>query len=136
MSKLRTIYNGWKNAWKISRHKVPQPIQDWFDSRRKICETNECGYHFKGICTACGCPLRAKTKALEETCPENLWLPYIYTDEKGESFVLKEQVPPEVLALMLDNEGNQVLTEDRIPLYQWNIFLSALQNLIDEDKKS
>lgn len=35
------------------------------------------------ICTACGCPIAAKTKAPGASCPKNLWTSYKHKNDES-----------------------------------------------------
>jgi len=86
--KLSTILEGWKNDY--NKDSLPEPIKELFDSRLKICKSNECGQLLIGICTACGCPVKKKTKVLEEECPVNMWEPIKYEIDGKECIVVNE----------------------------------------------
>ena len=72
--KLSNIIEGWVNRFR----KVHPVKESLFRDRLKICETNECGMLKLGVCTACGCPVKAKTRSVDEECPENMWNPIMY----------------------------------------------------------
>lgn len=87
-NKIKSIYEGWRNTF-FPPHPAKQAL---FDVRLKTCETNECGMLKLGICTACGCVVKAKTKSLDQECPENMWLPVMYEHE-GIKFIDIDEIP-------------------------------------------
>ena len=91
LKKIQNILEGWLNRIRP----IPPVQKALFDDRLKICESNECGMLKLGVCTACGCPVKAKTKVLNEECPENMWNPVLYSDGDVEFFNIDE-LPEEV----------------------------------------
>jgi hypothetical protein len=68
----------WRKAWRF----VYRILSGWFNwlfqkpneitrYRRHIC--SECAYNKKGICTACGCVIKAKTACKECDCIKGKW---------------------------------------------------------------
>ncbi len=92
MSKLKSIITGWKNYYKGKN--IPEPLKEVFDERLAICNTNECGNLFVGMCTACGCPVNKKTKSLDETCPANMWNPIYYDHDIEGLVIMTSEIPP------------------------------------------
>ncbi len=64
---LKTGFNGWKNL--IFR--VPE-VEQLADQRRLICY--RCEHRDSITCGLCGCPLAAKQRAMEASCPDGRWL--------------------------------------------------------------
>jgi len=64
--KLKEIISGWKNL--IVRNPQTERIQK---IRATMC--SKCEHNIKSICKKCGCPLAAKTRSLESTCPLKKW---------------------------------------------------------------
>lgn len=77
MSKAGEIVEGWTNL--VFKKEAVERIAK---SRINICNT--CPHHSKlhettridDHCTACGCPLAAKTRSLQSECPKGLWKAY------------------------------------------------------------
>lgn len=57
---------GWKNV--IFKN---QATEDLAFDRAAVCA--ECPFNINNTCSSCGCPLIAKTRSPESTCPENKW---------------------------------------------------------------
>ena len=86
------IIKGWINYYLDLLGLIPEPKRSIFDTRLLQCQSNVCGKLKFGICTACGCPVKKKTKVLLETCPENMWNPTVY--EFGDiQFIFREEIP-------------------------------------------
>lgn len=85
---IYNIIEGWLNRFRT----IPPAQKALFDDRFKICQSNECGKLKLGICTACGCPVKAKTKSLNEECPENMWNP-VLREYEGKEFFFVEELP-------------------------------------------
>ena len=65
-AKLRNILAGWRNVV------VKNPeIERLARARGAICL--ECPHRKRIVCGKCGCPLKAKLRAPEATCPDNRW---------------------------------------------------------------
>jgi hypothetical protein len=86
MIKIRNIIEGWINRFR----KLHPAKQQLFDDRLKVCEP--CEMLKAGICTACGCVVKAKTKSVDEECPENKWLPIMY-EQNGIRFIDIDEIP-------------------------------------------
>lgn len=82
------IFEGIKNSIFTSEH-----ITEVSESRLDICRTNKCGAYdtigtgcaVKGTqpcCSACGCSLKLKTRALSSKCPKDHWGPEVTAEEE------------------------------------------------------
>lgn len=92
---LDKVIKGWKNDSKDKKGELLPEDKELFDARLSVCRLNKCKRLLAGICTACGCPVRKKTKVLTELCPENMWSPIIYTEgTTGDHFILVSELPP------------------------------------------
>lgn len=72
------IIKGWTGVVKGTK-------EDFAKERMDVCNT--CPAKKAGVCTICGCPLIAKTKVIEEHCPENKWTDVKYFEDAGMSLV-------------------------------------------------
>lgn len=64
--KLLTIVDGWKNLlFKNSR------VELLAEKREQICLP--CPHKTAYTCGLCGCPLKAKLRAVDARCPDNRW---------------------------------------------------------------
>ena len=64
---LKTGFNGWKNlVFKTAN------VEKLAEHRRLIC--NRCEHRESITCGLCGCPLAAKQRATEASCPDGRWL--------------------------------------------------------------
>lgn len=127
---LINIFKGWYNAWR----KLPPGIKRFYDDRLNVCYTNECGKLKLGICTACGCPVKKKTKVLSEKCPENLWFPWVYEIE-GAMFIRLSEVP-EWMAKEWNRLEEAYIQDERLPydailLEDWEYFLQEAETAIE-----
>jgi hypothetical protein len=145
---IKDIITGWKNDWLDKRGKIPAPIKELFDARLSACKQNECGKLMAGICTACGCPVRKKTKVLTEECPENMWNPVVYAnpDESKPAFIVLEEVPESLReplkSFLIEKWTNEGTSKDTVGLgtmllnnpyawvwaEDWNAFLESLSS--------
>lgn len=128
MINLKAILLGWTNWFKYN--KLPTYQKEIFSERVSVCKSNECGEYRLGICTACGCPVSAKSKVLSELCPENMWTPtvYEYNDTK---FINLEQCNEYLRGKYLV-EHCKFINEDWAPtdaveLSHWLKFLKAIE---------
>lgn len=79
INKIKSIIRGYKNLiW------TNEELEPWFKERLDVC--SPCPYNLKGICTACGCVIAAKTRSPVEQCPMNYWNPKLYCDENNQEF--------------------------------------------------
>ncbi len=60
-------FNGWKNLI-FKKTEVEQLAEH----RRQICSC--CEHRKETTCGLCGCPLGAKQRAMEASCPDGRWL--------------------------------------------------------------
>jgi hypothetical protein len=65
-NQLRTILDGWRNVVL----KDPE-IEQLAQARGEICM--QCPHRKLIVCGKCGCPLKAKLRAPDSTCPDNRW---------------------------------------------------------------
>ena len=63
---LKNILAGWRNVV----IKDPQ-IEELAEARGEICL--RCPHRKLIVCGKCGCPLKAKLRAPDSTCPDNRW---------------------------------------------------------------
>lgn len=63
-SKPKKIIKAWAAALFGRNKAMAKP-------RLEICKV--CPSNILGVCTHCGCPVRAKVRLKEETCPEGKW---------------------------------------------------------------
>jgi hypothetical protein len=63
---LKNILAGWRNVVV----KDPQ-IEKLAQGRGEICL--QCPHRMLIVCGKCGCPLKAKLRAPDSTCPDNRW---------------------------------------------------------------
>lgn len=66
LKKFREITEGWKNV----AFENPE-VEKIANDRATICAG--CPFSKAGICTKCGCPLKAKTRSIQSKCPEGKW---------------------------------------------------------------
>lgn len=137
-SKLSSIIEGWKNDNLNKKGKLPRPLKELFDNRLQICKSNECEKLLLGICTACGCPVKKKTKSLQEECPENMWSPVVYTFE-DETFIISSDIPSNELRELLDVFVAGVYLEisgvvGAVAYSKWQEFIAELD--FDEEKRA
>ncbi len=66
VDQLKNMLNGWKNVV-ITDSEVEALAQQ----RSEICLG--CPHKKKITCGLCGCPLKAKLRAVDETCPDQRW---------------------------------------------------------------
>ena len=64
--KLNNIVSGWKNVFVPDEEVEKVAIQ-----RLAICE--DCPHKKLMVCTLCGCPLKAKSRAMDDSCPDGRW---------------------------------------------------------------
>ena len=67
VDQLSTILNGWKNVMIVD----PE-VEILAQERGQACL--QCPYKKAITCGMCGCPLKAKLRAVDATCPDNRWL--------------------------------------------------------------
>ena len=64
--KIKEIFNGWKNVV------FPNPqVEQIAKARAAIC--SKCEFNVRSRCKKCGCPLIAKTRAMQSHCPLKKW---------------------------------------------------------------
>lgn len=127
MGKLKAIINGWKNDYLDKKGLLPEPIKELVDSRLATCRSNVCGKLVFKVCTACGCPVKKKSKSLMETCPENMWNPQVYEYE-GIMFVSVKEIPTSLwmaLAVFIEDKKRPDIP-DAIYYDDWVKFLELL----------
>ena len=66
VSQLKNILDGWKNVF-IS----DDDVEILAAERLSVC--TQCEHKKKFTCGLCGCPLKAKLRAVEAECPYNRW---------------------------------------------------------------
>jgi hypothetical protein len=66
LKQLKNMLDGWKNVF-ISDEEVEELAKE----RLIVCE--QCPHKKKFTCSLCGCPLKAKLRAVEAECPDNRW---------------------------------------------------------------
>lgn len=66
---LKLIWQGWTN-WILDLISDIK-YKKYFNERYEIC--SECESNKMGICTECGCVLKAKTMAEDASCPKGKW---------------------------------------------------------------
>lgn len=133
--KIKNIIEGWKNWF----HKRSPAEEALFDVRLKQCQSNECGKLLLNVCTACGCPVATKVRALDEECPENMWEPILY-EENGIHFFDSEELPSstqdEFIDWMISKVGRfravKVTSGYFHPWEMWQEFKEYLRNKKDE----
>ena len=65
-SQLKNMISGWKNVFITD-----EEAEELAAERSQVCDQCE---HKKGfVCGLCGCPLKAKLRAVEAECPDNRW---------------------------------------------------------------
>jgi hypothetical protein len=65
-NKTKNIVDGWKNL--LFRD---EQIEALAKTRLKTC--GECPHQKGFICGLCGCPLKAKSRAVNDKCPDGRW---------------------------------------------------------------
>ena len=66
ISQVKLAANGWRNlTFKNDR------IESLYESRLAICQ--RCEHKTSKTCGLCGCPLAAKLRAENATCPDHRW---------------------------------------------------------------
>lgn len=133
-SKLESIISGWRNDARARRRRLPAPLIAWFTERLEECRSNQCRRLLAGVCTGCGCPVSKKTKSVTEECPDNRWLPRIYTAADGTELVLLAELPAEIAALFTTTRpAYQYLEEYQggIRYADWFSFLEELESLLE-----
>lgn len=90
-----------------------------------------------GICTACGCPVKSKTKVLDEECPENMWNPVLY-ERDGIEFIDTNQLPLKVASSlelwMIETDKVYLMPcndEDSLYFLSWENWLEYKEYLKD-----
>lgn len=121
---MNKIIKGWLNWLFPSR--VPTEAKELFDARLSVCERNECGKLKMGICTECGCPVKAKTKVFTENCPLNMWAP-THQEYEGITYVDLEEVPDKIKVLFI-RKSNAFTRHPDLPygfieLKEWESFM-------------
>ena len=66
IDQFKLATNGWKNLLVKNNH-----AELLFQQRIDVC--NQCEHKTPLTCGHCGCPLAAKLRAVEATCPDNRW---------------------------------------------------------------
>ena len=66
LDQLKNMLDGWKNVF-ISDEEVELLASE----RQIVCE--QCPHKKKFTCGLCGCPLKAKLRAVEAICPDDRW---------------------------------------------------------------
>jgi len=66
VAKISEIFNGWKNVVFPN-----EEVEKVAKKRAAICA--QCEYNVKSRCKKCGCPLVAKTRAMQSDCPLKKW---------------------------------------------------------------
>ena len=119
LSKIVEIYNGWKN-WLLSFFRKTS-VDELAKSRLSTC--NLCGYNVAGVCTSCGCLLRAKVYSATSFCPINAWEPILY-----EPNIIYLSEVPKMMKISFSNwlvvKGH--LVEEEIDNDLWEEFLEQL----------
>ena len=77
----KNIAEGWKNV-------VTGKNKDISENRMSVCD--RCEHKSMGACNICGCPLIAKTKVLQESCPLSKWDDIKIVPHKGIAIRLHE----------------------------------------------
>ena len=67
INKLKNMVDGWTNVF-ITDEEVEALAKE----RELVC--NVCEHRKKRVCTLCSCPLKAKLRAPNDSCPDNRWL--------------------------------------------------------------
>lgn len=124
LKKIKNILEGWKNYYLGT-----SPEQEaLFRDRLRICQSNECERLKLGICTECGCPVKKKTKALDEDCPLNMWRPILY-EENGVGFFILDELPDETFTEFIkwafsDSEPRDlvVLEDSKTTAFTWQVW--------------
>lgn len=99
MSKLKEIYDGWKN------YIFPNPeIESMAKYRASIC--SECEHLVLGVCSICGCPSAGKIRSPESQCPIGLWLKQ--EDEQKSVLLEHNDNIPDVPMNNFDNSDNYI----------------------------
>ena len=65
-AKMSEILDGWKNVVFPNEH-----VEKIAEARANICAG--CEFNIKSRCKKCGCPLVAKTRAMQSHCPIKKW---------------------------------------------------------------
>jgi hypothetical protein len=84
MSKIGNIVEGWKRVGlptkesevlyaKRYKHCEPCPSRSDADYLERHPITAKITTYFGSICTECGCPLKAKLRSKNESCPAGKW---------------------------------------------------------------
>lgn len=130
---IKNIIIGWLNRFRS----IPPVQKALFDDRLKTCMSNECGMLALGICTACGCPVKSKTKVLDEECPENMWNPVLY-ERDGIEFIDTNQLPLKVASSlelwMIETDKVYLMPcndEDSLYFLSWENWLEYKEYLKD-----
>lgn len=121
MTKIKRIIKGWKGV--ILGYNPDH--KELFENRLNTC--NSCEFLCAGICTSCGCVVKAKTKVLSETCPENRWEPEVYS-HNGLEFILLSDAPSYLsLSYRAKNKIAPLsgLPDDAVLLDSWLQFLDS-----------
>jgi hypothetical protein len=66
IDQFKQAANGWKNL--LVKNNQAELL---FQQRSDIC--NRCEHKTPLTCGLCGCPLAAKLRAVEASCPDKLW---------------------------------------------------------------
>ena len=66
VAKISEIFNGWKNVVFPN-----EEVERTAKVRAAICA--QCEYNVKSRCKKCGCPLVAKTRSMQSSCPLKKW---------------------------------------------------------------
>jgi hypothetical protein len=135
MNKLKSIIEGWRNASKDRKGQLPPELKELYDFRLETCKSNECGKLKYAICTACGCPVKKKTKSLREQCPENMWKPIVYSIIEPNVFIDIMEIPPLLRKMFCEFYQTEILKQELMdgftmstaPLSAWEAFLDFLQ---------
>jgi len=67
IDQLRSILSGWKNVLIVD-----QGVEELAQERGQVCLS--CPHKKRITCGLCGCPLKAKLRAVDAKCPDNRWL--------------------------------------------------------------
>jgi hypothetical protein len=65
-NKIRQAIDGWKNL--MFKNEKSETL---YQQRIQVC--GNCDHKKPLVCGLCGCPLKAKLRALDSSCPDNRW---------------------------------------------------------------
>ncbi len=66
VEQMKVAFDGWKNMAVKN-----DDIEMLFDRRKLVC--GRCEHQRALTCGLCGCPLAAKLRAVEASCPDHRW---------------------------------------------------------------